>query len=128
MKPFLIDSDVLIDFFKRKQPAVALLEKLGEEGQLVISVLSVAELRSGWSEQDAGMYLSRLYNLAEVLPVTMKIAEQAGTLREAYRRKGTLLPTIDVLIAATAMLNACCLVTRNKKDYPLHGLDLYPIE
>ena len=126
MKTYLIDSDVLIDFFKRKQEAVALLEELGGMGQLALSALSVAELRSGWTEQDAGIYLPRLYDLALVVPVSDKVAEQAGAYREIYRRKGIVLPTIDALIAATAILHSHCLVTRNRKDYPLPELDMYP--
>jgi predicted nucleic acid-binding protein len=127
MKTYLLDSDVLIDFFKRKQEAVALVEELGGMGQLALSALSVAELRSGWTEQDAGIYLPRLYDLALVIPVSDKVAEQAGTYREVYRRKGIVLPTIDALIAATALFYSYCLVTRNKKDYPLPELDLYPM-
>ena len=127
MKTYLIDSDVLIDFFKRKQGAVALLEELGEMGQLAISALSVAELRSGWTEQDSGVYLPRLYNLVLVIPVSDKVAEQAGAYRETYRRKGVVLPTIDAIIAATAIFYSYRLVTRNKKDYPLPELDIYPI-
>src|ERR1041385_80131 len=104
MKTYLLDSDVLIDFFKRRGEAVALIEELGNRGDIAISVLSIAELRSGWTEQDAKIYLPQLYNIALVLPVSDEIAEQAGTYREAYRRKGIVLPTIDALIAATALV------------------------
>jgi len=128
MKTYLIDSDVLIDFFKRKPEAIVLLEELGEHGQLVISALSVAELRSGWTKKEAEVYLPRLYNIVSVIGVSGEIAEQAGAYREAYRKKGVVLPTIDILISATAITNSYCLVTRNKKDYPLPELEMYPVE
>ena len=126
MKTYLIDSDVLIDFFKRRDEAVVLVEELGKIGDIAISALSVAELWSGWTEKDAAIYLPQLYNIALVIPVSDEIAEQAGAYRETYKRKGIVLPTIDALIAATAILYSYCLVTRNRKDYPLPELDLYP--
>ena len=126
MKTYLLDSDVLIDFFKRKSEAVTLVEKLGREGELVLSILSVAELRSGWTDQQAGVYLPHLYNLARVVPITaVDIAEWAGEYRERYRKQGVTLATIDALIAATAICFSYCLVTRNIKDYPLPELELY---
>lgn len=125
MKTYLIDSDVLIDFFKQKEEAIALLKLLGEEGNLVISALSVTELRSGWTEKEAKMYLPLLYNLASVISISAEVAEQAGAYKEKYRKKGITLPIVDALIAATAIVFAYCLVTRNRKDYPLPELDMY---
>src|SRR2546430_17705641 len=105
MKTYLIDSDVLIDFFKRKQEAVALLEELGGMGQLAISALSVAELRSGWTEQDAGIYLPRLYDLALVIPVSDKVAEQAGAYWGDLWGKGGVLSTFVAPICETDLLD-----------------------
>lgn len=39
--------------------------------------------------------------------------------------KGNKLPTIDALIAATAMVNGFHLVTRNTKHFPMPDLNLY---
>ncbi len=120
------DSDVLIDFFKKLPPAVELIHNLGEQGKSVISAISVAELRSGWTSDDASMYLPRLYNIFEVIPVDKEIAETAGEYRERFSKKGVKLPTIDTLIAATATIYESTLVTRNTKHYPMQDIDLYP--
>lgn len=125
MKTYFIDSDVLIDFFKKRQEAVKLIEELASFGNIAISVVSVAELRAGWSKEESSVYLHRLYSIFEVISLTQDIAEKAGGLRQKYSKKGSNLPTIDVLIAATAIVSEYCLVTRNIKHYPMPEIDLY---
>lgn len=92
---------------------------------MAISVLSVAELRAGWSEEQAQRHIPRLYNLFSVEVVTKEAAEQAGKWRHAYKPKGVTVPAIDAVIAATAYLNGYCLVTNNTKDYPMPELIRY---
>ena len=125
MKTYFIDSDVLIDFFKKKPEAAKLIEELGSLGKTAISVISVAELRAGWSNKDAAIYLPRLYNIFEVISITQDIAEKAGEIREQHSKKGSKLPTIDALIGATAIIYKYCLVTRNIKHFPMSEIDLY---
>lgn len=125
MKSYLIDSDVLIDFFKKLPVAVELIHNLGEQGKGVISVISVTELRSGWTKDNASLYLPKLYDIFGVIPVSKEVAETAGEYREKYAKEGIKLPTIDTLIAATAILNKCTLVTRNIKHFPMPEMDIY---
>lgn len=125
MKHHLIDTDVLIDFFKKKQQAVALIGQLIIVGNIAISVITATELRSGWTEKESSIYLPKLYDLAKVIPVTKDIAEHAGAYRQIYRTRGQKIPTIDSLIASTAILHSYCLVTRNIKHYPMQELELY---
>lgn len=126
MKNYLIDSDVLIDLFKKKTEALQLIKDLGEIGRTSISPISVAELRSGWDENEAKERLPHLYAIFDVIPLTKDIAEVAGKYRESYSRQGIRLPTMDVLIAATAITHTCCLVTRNIKHYPMPDIEIYP--
>lgn len=125
MKSFLFDSDVLIDFFKKKRDASDLVVKLAQEGNLAVSVLSVAELRAGWTQKQAKVILPKFYKLFNVISISTNTAELAGELRREYKQKGYTLPLIDVLIAATAITSNCQLVTRNKKDFFMHGVRLY---
>ncbi len=125
MKTFLIDSDVLADFFQKRQYALRLIEKLTQEGNLTISLLTVSELRAGWTKHQAAFFLPQLYDLTKPFGLTESISELAGELRYTYKIKGIHLPTIDTLIAATAIINEHTLVTRNIKDYPMPELRLY---
>jgi predicted nucleic acid-binding protein len=99
---YLIDTDVLINFFKHKDPAKTLIADLSEQATLAISTLTITELRSGWTEEQADFLLPRLYALCSVVPVTKEIAEQAGIWRQEYKSRGLSLGTPDTVIAATA--------------------------
>lgn len=127
MISYLLDSDILMDFFKKKEEAVDLITKLVEKGKLATSILSVTELRAGWSKEQAKFFLQRFYKLVEIKNITKEIAELAGELRWEYKSHGISLPTIDTLIAATAIVEDYQLVTRNKKDFPIPQLKLYPL-
>jgi predicted nucleic acid-binding protein len=125
VKTYLIDTDVLINFFKHKDSAKTLIADLSEHNTLAISTLTITELRSGWTKEQADFLLPRLYALCSVVPVTKEIAEQAGIWRQEYKSQGLTLGTPDTVIAATAYLHDYSLVTNNAKDYPMPELKLY---
>ena len=122
---YLLDTDVLIDLFQHKDPAKILIARLSEHALLAISTLTITELRSGWTGEQAAWLLPRLYALCSVVPVTKEIAEQAGIWRQEYKSRGQSIGTPDTVIAATAYLSDFPLVTNNAKDYPMPELKLY---
>ena len=119
---YLFDTDVMVDFFKHKPYATALIEKLSKNATLALSTITIAELRSGWTKKEAAFHLPRLYALCTVIPVTKESAELAGAWRQKYREKGQGLGTPDTVIAATAYLNHSPLFTNNTKHYPMEEL------
>ena len=121
---YFIDTDVLIDFFKHKTSAKTLIADLSKQATLAISTVTITELRSGWTKEQADFLLPRLYALCSVVPVTKEIAEQAGIWRQEYKSQGFTLGTRDTVIAATTYLNDYSLVTNNAKDYPMPELKL----
>src|SRR3954454_15287814 len=122
---YLLDTDVMVDFFKHKEQATSLLSRLNRTSLLAISTITIAELRSGWTSEEAEFLMPRLYALCTVMPVTKEIAEQAGKWRQEQRKKGVSLGTPDTLIAATAYLSSHMLITNNAKDYPMHEVRLF---
>ena len=122
---YLIDTDVMVDFFKHKDPAKGLIKKLSQDATLALSTLTITELRSGWTRKEADFLLPRLYALCAVVPVSKEIAEQAGKWRQEYKSKGVSLGTPDTVIAATAYLNNYPLLTNNTKHYPMPELARY---
>ena len=111
IETYLIDTDILIDFFKHKDPAKGLIARLSKHATLAISTLTITELRSGWTKEQADFLLPRLYALCSVVPVTKEIAEQAGIWRQEYKSCGRSIGTPDTVIAATAYRNDYSLVT-----------------
>lgn len=122
---YLLDTDILIFYFNRKEPFTGLLESLLNKSPLALSVLTITEIRTGWTTDRAAQYMPQVYNLFQIEPVTQDIAEQAGVWRREYRTQGRTIPTPDMIIAATAYLKHYCLVTNNLKDYPMPQLHLY---
>lgn len=126
MRNFLIDSDILIDFFNSRKDAVELIDQISLLGKLYASILSLTELRSGWTREQADRYLLRFYKLVDVVDLGLKVAELAGKYQYKYKLLGKTIGTIDALIGATACVYDYQLVTRNVKDYPMPELKLYP--
>jgi predicted nucleic acid-binding protein len=123
--PYLLDTNILIEFFSGKQLTVELLVALKKHALLFTSLLSVAEIRMGWNDKDAGIYLPLLYDLFPQQNLSRHIVEQAGAWRRQYRENGITLSTVDTLIAATAYCNNLCVVTRNTKHFPMPELRLF---
>lgn len=123
MAKFLIDTDILVDLFHDQEYAKQLIPSITNKGSVYISTITIAELRAGFTNEQADFLLPKLYSIATVLDLDRRIAELGGKLRYEYRR---LLP--DMLIAATVILEKCKLVTRNKKDFPMKEIHFYPIE
>jgi predicted nucleic acid-binding protein len=122
---YLFDTDVVIDFFKKRDHATQLVTTLAQKHDLCTSVIVVAEIRVGWTEQEAGNYLPVLHRLFPSVGITDAIAELGGKLRRDYQQRGQSVFLPDALIAATAIAEDYCLVTRNTKDFPMPELTLY---
>ena len=116
---FLMDSNVVIDYFGNNLPgnAVSFIDNL----PAVISVITRIEIL-GWYNATPEQ-LSKLQNFVQqslVYPITETIIQKTILLRQAHRIK---LP--DAIVAATALTKNKTLVTRNVNDFKnIPGLDL----
>jgi len=112
----LIDTDVLIEYLRGRDEAAEYLEALSSD--LLLSVISVAELFAGVKSDEEGKSLEQLLQAFIILPVTEKTARLGGIYRREYRPShGTGLA--DALIAATAEDNGADLVTFNRRHFPM---------
>lgn len=124
---FLLDATVLIDVLRRRRNRRTLLAGLVEQGHiLATSALNIGEVYSGMrpeEELETAAFLDSL----ECLPVTGKIARQAGSLKRAYQRKGKTLTLADMIVAATAMEHSATLMTDNRKDFAIEEIAFHPL-
>jgi predicted nucleic acid-binding protein len=129
---YLLDTNVISELVRSKPNArvVQWIEDIPDE-MLYLSVLSLGEIRKGvegildlkrrekirlWLEHELPEWLG-----SRVLPIDKLVADRWGRLQ--HDLKGRPLPTIDSLLAATALSYDLRLVTRNVKDF-----DYYPLE
>jgi hypothetical protein len=121
MPGVLIDTDVAIDFLRGEAYAQPLLASLWQEGQAVVSVLTVYELTAGMRGKEK-IATHNFIDACTVEAVSVEVAVKAGELYRKYRTKGVTLASLDCLIAATALVKGLKVATRNLKHYPERGL------
>lgn len=120
---FLLDTTILIDFFRGLQPAVSLLDTLQGKAPLASCPITVAEIFSGAREQELPQ-VSRFLAALLFYPVTFEAARLAGRWRYDYARRGITLSLNDALIAAVAVSQKLALVTANTRHFPMPELKI----
>jgi predicted nucleic acid-binding protein len=123
---YLLDTNVISELVKQIPNPTVLnwIDSIDNE-KLYISVITLGEIRKGvagiqnperlekishWLEIELPAYFEE-----RILNIDVKVADSWGRLQG--KNKGTILPAIDGLIAATAYVHDLTLVTRNIKDF-----------
>ena len=117
----LVDTDVAIDFLRRRDYAQKLLEHWAEEGLLAISTLTHLEIYQGMRAGEEGATSAFLDGLTSVV-VDVPVARRAGRMLGELRSKGLATGIADAIIAATALELGAPLLTNNVEHYPFPDL------
>lgn len=117
----LIDTDIAIDYLRGDNAVLPLVNRLWQDGQAALSVLSVYELTAGMLDREKGATMSFIA-ACSLVDVSPEISVKGGELYRKYRTKGVTLAPIDCLIAATAIVKGFKVATRNLKHYPEKGI------
>ena len=131
----LLDTCVLSEVV-RPRPDPAVLDWIAgqPEHTLFLSVITIGELAKGASKLADGPRRQEIETWIEgdlarrfrdrLLPVDLAVARSWGEMLGAAERRGTPLPAIDALIAATAHVHGCAVVTRNEIDLRPTGIEV----
>lgn len=117
----ILDTDITIDFLRRREYAQKLLKSWAEEGLMAISTLTHLEIYQGMKtgeEELTNAFLDGLISVAVDIP----IARRAGTMLRGLRSKGMTIGIADAIIAATALQFGTPLLTNNIEHYPFPDL------
>jgi tRNA(fMet)-specific endonuclease VapC len=118
---YMLDTDICIYIIKRKpKSALKRLESL-QPGQLAMSAITFAELMNGAKKSkqvEANVAkLNELGELIQILPFDQKAAILYGDVRSTLEKKGNIIGSNDLLIAAHALSLDCILVSNNEKEF-----------
>jgi predicted nucleic acid-binding protein len=128
MSGFLLDSNCISELVRPKpEPRVIEWMEAADEGMLYLSVLTVGEIRKGLAGLPQSKRRTRLETWLEVelqgrfagriVPIDAAIADRWGVIAAEARRRGTELPIVDGLLAATALHHNLTVVSRNAGDF-----------
>jgi predicted nucleic acid-binding protein len=115
-KPILLDTDVLIDFFRGYSEAVAFVN--ANSSRIILSAIVVAELYAGIKGEEEQIILGKFVSLFRIVPVTSEIAKTGGLYRRDYGQSHGI-GLADAIIAATCEAEKAELKTLNIKHYPM---------
>src|SRR4030042_114525 len=115
-KPILLDTDVLIDFFRGHGKAVAFVNT--NSSRIILSAIVVAELYAGIKGETELTVIEKFISLFRVIPVTSEIAKIGGLFRRDYGRSRGL-GLADAIIAATCEVEKAELKTLNIQHCPM---------
>ena len=116
---FLLDTDICSAHLRR--PAGLTHRFIQHSGRLFTSTLVWGELHAGaYHAPNPHALLPGIISLladVHLLSFDQACAEEFGKLRGALLTRGLSVPTVDLMIAATALVNNLTLVTHNTNDY-----------
>lgn len=122
MPPFLLDTTVLIDASKNREPTLTeVLTLLRMDVEVGVSTVNIAEFFAGLRPGERGPADAFLNDLT-IWDVTREIGTVAGTIRYDLARQGRVIQIPDALVAATAVAMGATVVTDNVRDFALAGL------
>lgn len=115
-KPILLDTDVLVDFFRGFDKAVTLVNEYDD--RIILSSIVVAELFAGVKGDAELAALQDFISLFRVVPVNAAIGKAGGLYKRNYG-KSHGVGLADAILAATAEAENAELKTLNTKHYPM---------
>ena len=117
----LIDTSILIDYFRKSDKANSKLISLLKEGyKFHISAITEYEIYSG-STTDQQRFWEELLNKTEVLSFDSKATKIAVEINGELRRRSNQIAIADLFIAATAISNNLPFATLNRKHFDRIG-------
>ena len=113
---FLVDTDMLVDFLRGHEKAVAFVTEFSS--RIILSAIVVAELYAGVKGNAEQTVVENFISLFRVVPLTVEIAIMAGLYKRDFG-KSHGVGLADAVLAATADAEKAELKTLNVKHYPM---------
>lgn len=128
-KKLMIDTSILIDYFRRKDKEKSrLVHHFREYSEIYISSITEFEIYNGATEAHREFWEQMLTRIT-VLDFDSKTARQSALIVSALRAKRKTVDKPDLFIASTAITYGLTFDTLNTKHFEhIEGLQLLPKE
>jgi predicted nucleic acid-binding protein len=114
---FVVDSCLLIEFFRSKDKSATRFARLIRDGwQMTLSVVVIFEVFAG-ADAAQQEFWKGFFRGAVRLSFDERVAEIAADIFRKLRQKNIRLESCDVFIAATAIANGLPVATLNHKHF-----------
>ena len=117
---YMLDSDICIDFQRRREQVVARLRSL-KDGEALLSVVAYGELRFGVEKsgnpERARDALDLVIAAFPVATPSAEVGTHYGSIRAELERRGEVIGANDLWIAAHARALGLTLVTGNERAF-----------
>ena len=118
---YMLDTDICIYIIKQKPYSILKRFELMNPSQLSISAITFAELMNGAKKSKyIEANVTRLYALSELLEIRsfdQLAAVSYGDVRSDLEKRGEVIGSNDLLIAAHALSLDWILVTNNEREF-----------
>ena len=112
-----VDTSVLIDYYRKQDKSKTLFHQLAlQYSNIAVSAITQYEILVG-SNQEQNEFWKLIFSKIIVLDFDKNAVAQAVAIFQELKLKRKLIELPDILIAATAIVNNCRLITLNKKHF-----------
>lgn len=129
MKPAILDSDILSEYFRGNTKVVEKVnEYLSEHSNISLSIITYYEILNGLLYKDAKKQMKKFDDFVQinkVIPLTLQSVKISASIQAGLRKKGIEIGHTDTLIAGIAISNNLQLVTNNTNHFKrIMGLEI----
>ncbi|MBU3978613.1 PIN domain-containing protein [Patescibacteria group bacterium] len=119
---YLPDTNIFINFFKRSERELNLMQRLIIQNSLVLSVVVIGEIYAKADDREKRIFDKFLLRF-HILDIDVKTAKIAGEYRKKFLRTNRTI-LLDCFLAAQAKVHSLTLVTNNKADFPMKDIKI----
>jgi len=121
---YLLDTNILVRYFRKAEGYGDLLDALSGDDGLYISAITRLEIVRGMRDREREVTFG-LLNSMQTIPMTADIADLAGELIRSWRTRGVTIGEADAVIVASALHKGLTLITTNARHFPMPELAVF---
>lgn len=116
-KPTCVDTDICLDFLRKKEPGLSLLTKLIDHYEPCITAMTVFELYFGQEKMSKKVSIDGFIVQFVFLPFDLKAAKVSAEIQASLDKEGKSIGLPDTFIAGICIANNIPLLTLNARHF-----------